>query len=170
MKTTMHPIRKRTGSRSARPEPVPVPQLQLVNRQRRHPLDLASLRDLGTLAVQQCHKHRGPGLALLDSLPEIEVSFVSDRVISKVHRDFSGVPGATDVITFLHGELVISVDTAASAARASAEPISRELLRYVVHGLLHLNGFLDAEPAHRRAMWRVQEGVVRRIWTHGCTN
>jgi len=168
--TTKRPSSRPTGSKSARPEPASAPRLQLVNRQRRYKLDLPSLRDLGARAMQQCHKQRGPGLALLDSLSEIEVSFVSDRVISKVHLDFSGVPGATDVITFLHGELVISVDTASKASRESAEPILRELLRYIVHGLLHLNGFLDAEPAHRRAMWRVQELVVRRVWKGGRTN
>ncbi len=97
------------------------------------------------------------------SFAEVAVVLVSDRVIARVHDDFSGVPRATDVITFQHGELIVSVEMAARLSRETGEPFLRELLRYVVHGLLHLNGHLDDTPSHRNRMWRVQEAVIKRV-------
>ncbi len=101
---------------------------------------------------------------MLPGLEEVEVSLVSDRVIAQVHRRFMQIPGATDVITFAHGEIVVSATTAAREARERAEPVGREVLRYVVHGLLHLNGHEDAETGEATAMWEAQEAVVEQLW------
>lgn len=139
-----------------------------MNRQRGQRVDVAGLESLAQRAVPDCLRAAGSGECPLAALAEVEVVLVSDRVIAKVHADFSGVPGPTDVITFQHGELVISAETAWRQAEATGEPFQRELLRYLVHGLLHLNGHLDGKPALRRAMWRVQEAALRRVWSHGC--
>ncbi|MBS0659291.1 MAG: rRNA maturation RNase YbeY [Verrucomicrobia bacterium] len=144
--------------------------MRVTNRQRRHPVDVAGLERLGCLAARRCLAHPGPGKQLLAELAEVDVTLVSDRVIARVHAEFSGVPGATDVITFQHGELVISVETAHRVAGEEGELFVRELLRYLTHGLLHLHGHLDAEPAQRRVMWRVQEAILRRVWREGCTD
>ncbi len=101
---------------------------------------------------------------MLTGLPEVEVALVSDRVIAQVHRRFLNIPGATDVITFAHGELVVSAATAARQARELGEIIEREVLRYIVHGLLHLNGHEDANPSAAAAMWRAQERIVEKVW------
>ena len=45
------------------------------------------------------------------------------------------------------------------------EPPLRELLRYVVHGLLHLAGHEDASPEDRARMEEAQEAVVAALWT-----
>ena len=89
---------------------------------------------------------------------------VSDRVIAEVHRRFLNVAGATDVITFAHGEIVVSADTAAREAAEQGEEVGREVLRYVVHGLLHLNGHEDAATEEAAAMWAAQEAVVDKLW------
>ena len=88
---------------------------------------------------------------------------VSDRVIAAVHRRFMNIPGATDVITFAHGEIVLSADTAKREAAERGEALEREVLRYVVHGLLHLNGWEDAEEKEAAAMWATQEAVVEQL-------
>lgn len=94
----------------------------------------------------------------------MEVSIVSDRAIAAVHRRFLKVRGATDVITFPHGEIVVSATTAARQAMEHGEAMGRELARYVVHGLLHLHGHLDAESKDAAAMWRAQEKVLDQLW------
>ena len=66
---------------------------------------------------------------------------ISDRRICQLHRQFLGQRGPTDVLTFRHGEIFISVETAKRHARAFANPLVRELQLYIVHGLLHLHGF-----------------------------
>ncbi len=101
---------------------------------------------------------------VLQGLAGVEISLVSDRIIAQVHRRFMNVPGATDVITFAHGEIVISVATAARQARENAEVVGREVARYIVHGLLHLHGHEDADPADAVAMWQAQERVLGETW------
>jgi len=95
----------------------------------------------------------------LPRLPEVEVTFVSDATIARVHRDFMNIPGATDVITFEHGEIVISAETARANAARFGRPLKEELARYIVHGLLHLDGYGDKDPR----MHRLQEKILARI-------
>ena len=75
------------------------------------------------------------------------------------------IEGPTDVITFHHGEIVIGAEVAERQAAEYGEPLPREILRYFVHGLLHLAGHEDEEPAERAAMEAVQETIVARLWT-----
>ncbi len=139
------------------------PTLLISNRQRAVKLDLPAIQRRAEAALPACLQHPGDGHAALAGLAEVEIAVVSDRVIARVHRQFLNVPGATDVITFEHGELVVSATTAARQARELGEIVERELLRYVVHGLLHLNGHEDAEAAPAARMWRVQEQIVAEV-------
>ena len=63
-------------------------------------------------ALALCLASRGPGDAPLGELGEIEVSLVSDEDIARVHGEFMDDPTPTDVITFQHGEILVSLDTA----------------------------------------------------------
>ncbi len=74
------------------------------------------------------------------------------------------VPGATDVITFAHGEIVVSAATAARQAHQNGEVVEREIARYIVHGFLHLNGHEDADPEEAALMWQAQEQVLADLW------
>src|SRR5207244_9483596 len=49
---------------------------------------------------------------------EVSVWLISDRRMALLHRKFLGQSGPTDVLTFQHGEIFISVDTAQRHARA----------------------------------------------------
>lgn len=95
---------------------------------------------------------------------EIEISLVDDMTISRIHEEFMSIPGATDVITFQHGEILISLDTTAKQAKELEEPPEKELFRYMVHGLLHLRGYLDYEEKDREAMFAIQEAIVAQAW------
>jgi probable rRNA maturation factor len=75
------------------------------------------------------------------------------------------IEGPTDVITFHHGEIVIGAEVANRQAAQYGEPLAREILRYLVHGLLHLAGHDDAEADQRAAMESAQEAIVSRLWT-----
>ena len=137
--------------------------IHLYHRQRTIDVDLPWLRRFAPLALAECE---GEGIATgapLESLAEIEVSIVSDRAIAGVHRRFMNTPGATDVITFEHGEIIISAPTAARYAAENAQPLDHELGLYIIHGLLHLNGHDDlAEPAASR-MKEAQSALLRRV-------
>ncbi len=101
----------------------------------------------------------------LSFLATLEVALVDDETSDRVHREFMDIEGATDVITFHHGEIVIGVEVAERQAAEYGEPLARELLRYFVHGLLHLAGHEDEDPAEREVMEAAQEEIVAQLWT-----
>jgi probable rRNA maturation factor len=137
------------------------PEISVHNRQRKIALNRRELEQFAKRALPLCmrERRRGPGLT---SLGEIEVILISDRRMSELHRRFIGMAGPTDVITFQHGEIFISVETARRQAQAHRTSLAHELSLYLVHGLLHLHGLDDRSPAARRRMGSVQEKILAR--------
>ena len=134
-----------------------MPSLELLNRQRKKRIDTRLFRAFAELAITKVMERSGP-----DSLPEeIVVVFVSDALISRIHRDFMAVDGPTDVITFRHGEIFISMDTAQRQSEKFSTDLFRELSLYFVHGLLHLTGLDDLTEEGFNEMASVQETIVR---------
>ncbi len=127
------------------------------NRQRQLAVDQRALQEFAERALPLALSAGGTGLAALD---EIDVLLISDRRIAQLHRRFMRIAGPTDVITFQHGEIFISVETAARQARTQRTSLAHELQLYLVHGLLHLQGFDDHEPAERDRMHATQERIV----------
>jgi probable rRNA maturation factor len=104
---------------------------------------------------------RGSNLSKVD---EVEVNFVDDETIADLHLQFMQIPGATDVITFAHGEIHISVETARTQARDYANDFERELMLYIVHGLLHLAGYEDATEKQSGVMDDLQSTILAKVW------
>jgi probable rRNA maturation factor len=128
---------------------------------------LTALEDVAAEAAEHALVHAVDGDSPLHHLATLEVALVDDETSDRVHREFMDTEGPTDVITFHHGEIVIGAAVAERHAAAYDEPLARELLRYLVHGLLHLAGHEDAEPAARGKMESVQEEIVARLWNGG---
>jgi rRNA maturation RNase YbeY len=63
----------------------------------------------------------------------------------------------------LHGEIFVCVDEAVWQARKFGTSWQSEIVRYVVHGILHLRGFDDARPSARRKMKREENRRVREL-------
>lgn len=92
-------------------------------------------------------------------LGPIGYRFVDDEEILAVNREFLQHDYYTDIITFdyctsglLRGDMVISLDTVASNAEQIGADYRTELLRVIVHGLLHLCGIDDKAPGAREIM------------------
>jgi len=117
--------------------------------------------DAAALALRHAALEDSP----LCHLATIEVALVDDATSERVHREFMDIGGATDVITFHHGEIVIGAEVAQRQAAEYDEPLPREILRYLVHGLLHLASHEDDEPAARGKMETAQETIVASLWT-----
>ncbi|HSP44085.1 MAG TPA: rRNA maturation RNase YbeY [Luteolibacter sp.] len=128
---------------------------------------LTALEDVAHEAADLALKHAAHQDSPLHHLATLEVALVDDETSDRVHREFMDIEGATDVITFHHGEIVIGAEVAERNAAEYGEPPARELLRYLVHGLLHLAGYEDAEEAGRTEMERVQEEIVTQLWDDG---
>lgn len=85
--------------------------------------------------------------------------FCSDEKIIEVNRQFLNHDYYTDIITFddthgrrISGDMFISLDTVASNAEGLGVEYSRELLRVIIHGVLHLCGINDKGPGEREIM------------------
>src|SRR4051794_5196337 len=93
------------------------PSITVWNRQRVGPIKLAALNDFAQRALRECLKLPGRQSDVLADLKELSVILVSDRRMAELHRRFLQQSGPTDVITFQHGEIVVSPETARSQAR-----------------------------------------------------
>jgi probable rRNA maturation factor len=109
---------------------------------------------------------------------ELGVCLVGSKEMARVNRQFLQHEGSTDVITFdhrdvdrgakhpagpLHGELFICVDDAVKQAEEFGTSWRSEIVRYAVHGVLHLLGHDDLKPDPRRKMKRAENRLVRRL-------
>jgi probable rRNA maturation factor len=109
---------------------------------------------------------------------ELGIHLVGAKEMARVNWQFLQHAGSTDVITFdhsekrhaecgmrkeLHGELFICVDDAVAQAKEFGTIWQAEVVRYVVHGVLHLLGYDDLKPALRRVMKREENRLVRRL-------
>lgn len=84
-----------------------------------------------------------------------------DEKILEVNSQFLGHDYYTDVITFdyttpsrVSGDIYISLETVASNAIVAEVTAEEELLRILVHGLLHLTGQGDKTPETKVEMTR----------------
>lgn len=139
----------------------PLPRISVRNLQRKIPVNVGELETFAARAVQHCLQLRKRKRTDLRKSREIFVWLISDRRMAVFHRKFLGQAGPTDVLTFQHGEIFISVETARRHARAFGNSLIRELKLYIVHGLLHLHGFDDRMPAEARKMKTTQEKILR---------
>jgi rRNA maturation RNase YbeY len=104
---------------------------------------------------------------------EMGVHFVGAAEMTRLNETFLGHEGSTDVITFnhqqdekkghLYGEIFISVDDALIHARRFRVRWPSEVARCLVHGLLHLEGFDDADPRSRRVMKRRENRLLKEL-------
>jgi probable rRNA maturation factor len=131
------------------------------NLQRKISVNVAELEKFAGNAVQHSLQLQRRQRTDLRKLSEIFIWLISDRRMALLHRKFLGQSGPTDVMTFQHGEIFISVDTARRHARAFESSLLRELKLYIVHGLLHLHGFDDQTPSEAHKMKAAQERILR---------
>ena len=137
------------------------PDIFVRNRQRKIRVNVAELQDFATKAVRKSLRLRDEENTDLRRLDAVFVWLISDRRMASLHRKFMHQTGPTDVLTFRHGEIFISVETAKRHARAFGTLLASELRLYIVHGLLHLHGFDDRLQPGAREMERTQEKVLR---------
>jgi probable rRNA maturation factor len=138
-----------------------IPIVQVWNAQRRGAVDLAGLRQFARKAFERCLRLPGGKAKVVNDLSELNIVLVSDRRIAELHRRFMNIAGATDVLTFQHGEIVASVETAQRNAARFGCSVDEEIKRYIVHGFLHLLGLNDKTAAERKTMERAQEKILR---------
>ena len=139
-------------------------RLTIINRQHTRHVKIALLRRLTKTLLLEC---------LLATEFDLSVCFVNASEITSLNERFLHHKGPTDVITFdysdtgavsgILGEIFICVDQAVSQARRFRTTWQSELVRYIVHGLLHLCGYDDDRVTSRREMKVAEDCLVRRL-------
>ena len=121
---------------------------------------------------------------------ELGVRLVAADEMAKVNETFLQHTGSTDVVTFdyaeedmkpgglddapspsgeergqrtLHGEIFISIDDAMRQSKQFRTNWQSELVRYVVHGILHLRGFDDLNAKARQKMKREENRILKHL-------
>ncbi len=141
-----------------------MPDLSIHDHQGVVELDLPRMAGAVRAALEKVIREDSGRPAALEGLDEVEISFVDDAAIGRVHGEFLGDPEPTDVITFDHGEILISAETGMRRAEEFGHSAERECVLYAVHGMLHLQGFDDHEAGDAARMREVQERILGEIW------
>jgi probable rRNA maturation factor len=94
--------------------------------------------------------------------------FTSDEIVRNINRKFLEHDYNTDVISFdyssgkiVNGEIYISIDSVKRNALKYSVTISEELLRVIIHGVLHLCGYNDGNKNDRDFMFERQENRLK---------
>ncbi|MEZ6192851.1 MAG: rRNA maturation RNase YbeY [Phycisphaerales bacterium] len=102
---------------------------------------------------------------------ELNLAVVDDEQMSELHGQYLGIAGTTDVLTFdlrddpdqpVEGDIVICIDEARRQAKDRGHDTRLELLLYAVHGLLHLLGEDDHDPADYEKMHKREDDLLTR--------
>lgn len=104
----------------------------------------------------------------------LSITFVSNPAIRRLNRRHLRRDRLTDVIAFgfrrtsasepLVGDIYIAPGVARASAAANGVTLREEIVRLIVHGVLHVLGYDHPEGERTRsAMWRRQERLVARL-------
>ena len=112
---------------------------------------------------------------------EISLTFVSDRIIREINRDYRGIDRATDVLSFPMaeggdlsecfdgeryqlGDIVVSLERARAQAELYGHSFERETAFLCVHSTLHLLGY-DHERSEEDDldMRRRQKAIIKKL-------
>jgi probable rRNA maturation factor len=107
---------------------------------------------------------------------ELSISFVPEAEMRALNRVYHGIDAATDVLAFnlgnvegrggsLLGDIYVCPDVARRSAESEAIEWSQEVLRLVIHAILHLLGHDHpvGDERYESEMFRLQERLLRSL-------
>ena len=105
------------------------------------------------------------------SIGKISMIFVDDNYLLDVNIKYLKHNYFTDIITFnynqglnISGDLYISIDTIKSNAEFYQTNFKNELLRVIVHGVLHLLGYNDSNESEKKIMRDKEDYYLNRLF------
>lgn len=104
------------------------------------------------------------------AIGQLTYVLMSDEALLEYNSRYLQHDTYTDVITFPHeddpnisGDILISYDRVRENAKTYGVTAQQELHRVMVHGLLHLLGHSDENPAKRKAMREEEDKYLARL-------
>jgi probable rRNA maturation factor len=139
--------------------------ISVSNRQRVRKLAVRWVKEIAVATLAELKIERA----------ELGIVLVGAKEMASLNEEFLGHEGATDVITFdyrtesgvygreIHGEIFVCIPEAERQAKIFGTQWRAEVVRYMVHGILHLTGYDDLQPAARKIMKRAEERLMRKL-------
>ena len=97
----------------------------------------------------------------------LNVIFSDDSNLNRLKLEYFNEDVLTDVLAFpiqndtkLEAEIYISYDRAISSSKEFNVSLNSELIRLIVHGILHLLGYRDNSDELKKVMFDKQESIV----------
>ncbi len=98
----------------------------------------------------------------------LEINIITQKDILEINKSYLKHNFTTDIITFnysdlfneLDGEIFISIDDAFTNSKKFKVSLSDELVRLVIHGVLHLLGFDDQTLADKKVMKKLENKLL----------
>lgn len=95
------------------------------------------------------------------------IVFLNDARIKALNQKYLKADRPTDVLAFNYGQntadLAISLESAKRNALFYKTSLKKELIRYIIHGILHLSGYDDRSPKEKKIMFQRQEEIFNKI-------
>ena len=130
--------------------------------QKARPVNTQLLRKITLALMRQLHQTDGF---------ELGIYILDPAEMSRLNETFLRHQGSTDVLSFdynhpaqeqaLRGEVFVCLDVAVRQAARFRTTWQSELVRYVIHGVLHLKGYDDHHPSRRQKM-KLQENRLHK--------
>jgi len=102
---------------------------------------------------------------------EINIIITNDNILKTLNVKYLNHNYNTDVIAFnynsgivLNGEIYISKDTVKLNAHNYNVSLDNEMLRVMIHGLLHLSGYNDKTDREKKRMHEQEDKWLRRFY------
>jgi probable rRNA maturation factor len=123
----------------------------------------------------------------IDRLADLTIVFQNEEEIAKLHVEWMGLEGPTDVMSFpidelrpgaipnriptiddeddipldlCLGDIVICPTVAAKQAQSARHSTHEEMLLLATHGMLHLMGYDHADPDEKKVMFDLQRRLL----------
>ena len=107
----------------------------------------------------------------------INVILTSDLKILEINKKFLKRKNYTDIITFdfsekskISGDLYISIERVGDNAILYRVTKDNELLRVIIHGILHLVGYNDVKEREKRKIRAMEEKYLIKYYKKGSDN
>ncbi|MBH76050.1 MAG: rRNA maturation RNase YbeY [Flavobacteriales bacterium] len=101
---------------------------------------------------------------------EINFIFCKDDYLQRINEKYLQHTNLTDVITFDHsqgkkliGDIYISVERVKENASKFGTTLKSELIRVMIHGVLHLIGYNDKSKVEKKCMRKMENKFLKRV-------
>lgn len=101
---------------------------------------------------------------------DLSFIFVNDKYIRKINKEFLAHDYYTDVIAFdygegkiIKGEIYIGIETIRRNTKIYRSTLKNEILRVMIHGVLHLIGYNDTNEIEKKEIRRKEDEYIKKF-------